>query len=178
MKLNLEKIGKKNISFVGLMGSGKSLIGKLLSKDLNIKHYDSDNFIEKTLKKSINDIFLHKGEKYFRDIEKEIVLSLLKHNNCVISLGGGAILENIVRKSLKITSYTIYLKSDINILCERLKFSKKRPLIKNTNIEETLNTLTKKREKYYNEADLIINNTNDVNSVLIEIKKNLNKFYE
>ena len=63
-------------------------------------------------------------------------------------------------------------------MCERLKFSKKRPLIKNTNIEETLNTLTTKREKYYNEADLIINNTNEINSILIEIKKNLNKFYE
>ena len=177
MKLNLDKIDKKNISFVGLMGSGKSLIGKLLSKELDIKHYDSDYHIEKTLKRSINDIFLHEGEEYFRDIEKEIVVSLLKRHNCIVSLGGGAILQDIVRKLLKNNSYTIYLKTDVKILYERLKFSRKRPLIKNTNIKETLYTLLKKREKYYNKADLIINK-NDIDSIFIEIKKNLNKFYE
>ena len=173
MKLNLEKIDKKNISFVGLMGSGKSLIGKLLSKELKIKHYDSDNYIEKTLKKSVNEIFLHEGESYFREIEKNAILSLLEKKNCIISLGGGAILQGVIRTALKNSSYTIYLKTDIEILYERIKFSKKRPLIQNVNVKKKLISLSKKRERYYNQADLIINNTNDINSTLIEIKKNI-----
>ena len=178
MKLKLEKINKKNISLVGLMGSGKSLIGKLLSKDLGMKHYDSDNHIEKTLKKSINNIFIDHGEEYFRNIEKEVILALLKYKNCIISLGGGAIMDKLTRKALKASSYTIYLKTDIDLLCQRLKFSKKRPLIKKVNIKEKLISLLNTREKYYNSADLIINNHNDIDTVLKEIKENLNTLYE
>lgn len=178
MKLNLEKINKKNISFIGLMGSGKSLFAKLLSKDLGIKYYDSDNQIEKNLKKSINEIFLNNGEKFFREIEKDVVLSLLECENCSISLGGGAIMQKSVRNTLKDKSYTIYLKTDIEVLYQRIKFSRKRPLIKNVNIKEKLISLLNQREKYYNKADLIINNENDVESILVEIKKNLNIYYE
>ncbi len=173
MKLNLEKTKKKNISFVGLMGSGKSLIGKLLSNDLGLKHYDSDAYIEKTLKKSINDIFNQNGENYFRKIEKDIVLSLLNNENCIISLGGGAILDKQVRKVLKEKSYTIYLKTDIELIYERVKYSKKRPLIKNTNIKGKLISLLNDRKKYYNDADLIINNSNEMKNVLTQIKESL-----
>ena len=173
MNLNLEKIKKKNISFVGLMGSGKSLIGKLLSKELGIKHFDSDACIEKSLKRSINDIFLKDGENYFRKKEKEVVLSLLQNKNCIISLGGGAIIQKSIRDSLKENSYTIYLKTDIETIYERVKFSKKRPLIKSLNIKAKLTNLLKDREQYYNDSDLIINNKNDIDYILIKIKEKL-----
>ena len=84
MKLNLEKLGKKNICLIGLMGSGKSVVGKLLAKELRMRYYDSDELIEKKLNKSINQIFSDHGEKYFRNIEESIVLSLLQKKNCIL----------------------------------------------------------------------------------------------
>ena len=74
MKLNLEKLSKKNICLIGLMGAGKSIIGKLLAKKLKMHYYDSDSLIEKKLDKSINKIFSDHGESYFRDIEEDIIL--------------------------------------------------------------------------------------------------------
>ena len=87
----LNKLKKKNICIMGLMGSGKSIIGKDLSKYLDLKFYDTDKEIEKKTKKSINSIFKEHGESYFRDIEEKICVDLLNYNNCVISLGGGSL---------------------------------------------------------------------------------------
>ena len=178
MKLNLEKLGKKNICLVGLMGAGKSVIGKLLAKELRIGYYDSDNFIEKKLNKSINQIFSDHGESYFRNIEQDIVLSLLVKKNCVISLGGGSILSDLTRKALFINSFSIYLNVDIEILYERLKKSKKRPLINNKNIKEKLIHLTQERNKYYRKANLTVNNQKNIEEALIAIKAQLQKYYE
>ena len=178
MKLNLEKLGKKNICLIGLMGAGKSVIGKLLAKELRIRYYDSDKLIEKKLKKSINQIFADHGEDYFRNIEENIVLSLLDKKNCVISLGGGSILSNLTRKALFINSFSVYLKVDIEILYERLIKSKKRPLINNKNIKEKLIHLTQDRNKYYRKANLIVNNLTNIEEALNTIKAQLQKCYE
>jgi len=178
MKLNLEKLGKKNVCLIGLMGAGKSIIGKLLAKELRMSYYDSDKLIEKKLKKSINQIFIDHGESYFRNIEEEIVLSLLDKKNCVISLGGGSVLSNLTRKALFINSFTVYLKVDIEILYERLKKSKKRPLINNKNIKEKLIQLTQDRNKYYRKANLIVNNSKNTEEALNTIKAELQKYYE
>jgi len=178
MKLNLEKLGKKNICLIGLMGAGKSVIGKLLAKELRMRYYDSDKFIEKKLKKSINQIFSDHGESYFRNIEEDIVLSLLNKKNCVISLGGGSILSNLTREAIFTNSFSIYLNVDIEILYERLKKSKKRPLIINKNIKEKLIHLTQDRNKYYRKANLIVNNLKNTEEALNTIKVQLQKYYE
>ena len=179
MKLKLEKLGKKNISLIGLMGSGKSVIGRLLAKELKMRYYDTDKFVEKKLKKSVNQIFLDHGESYFRKIEEDIALSLLDKKNCVISLGGGSILSNLTRKALLINSFTVYLKVDIKILYERLKKSKKRPLINNQNIKETLICLIQERKKYYTKANLTLNNSKNtekaLNTINAHLQKNSNK---
>ena len=177
MKLNLEKLGKKNICLIGLMGSGKSVIGKLLAQELRLRHYDSDKLIEKKLNKSINQIFTDQGESYFRNIEEDIVLSLLDKKNCVISLGGGSILSELTRKALFINSFSVYLKVDIEILYERLKKSKKRPLINNKDIKEKLIHLTQERNKYYRKANLIVNNSTDTEETLKIIINNLKEGY-
>ena len=173
MKLNLEKIGKKNICLMGLMGSGKSIIGKLLSKKLNFGHLDSDLLIEKKLKKSISQIFLDHGEKYFRSIEEEIIISMLNNKKCVISLGGGSILSKNIRKSLKTNSLTIFLDVNIKVLYERLKKTRKRPLLDNENIIDKLNQLYKDRIKYYNKANLKINNSSNTSDIVKKIKEQL-----
>ena len=178
MKLNLEKLGKKNICLIGLMGAGKSIIGKLLAKELRMRHYDSDKLIEIKLNKSINQIFSDHDESYFRNIEEDIVLSLLDKKNCVISLGGGSILSNLTRKALFINSFSVYLKVDIEILYKRLIKSKKRPLINNRNIKEKLIHLTKVRNKYYRKANLIVSNLKNTKEILITIKAKLQKYYE
>ena len=178
MKLNLEKIAKKNICLIGLMGAGKSVIGKLLAEKLRIKYYDSDKLIEKRLNKSINQIFSEHGEGYFRNIEEDIVLSLLDKKNCVISLGGGSILSNLTRKAIFTNSFSIYLKVDIEILYERLKKSKKRPLINNKNIKEKIIQLTRDRNKYYKQANLIINNLKNSKETLDTINAQLQKYYD
>jgi len=154
MKL-LKKIGKKNICIIGLMGSGKSIIGEDLSKLYKLEYFDSDNVIEKKCNSKINDIFKNNGEKYFRSIEEDVCLELLNLENCVISLGGGAIISQKVRNIIKKYSFSIYLKVDIDTLVKRLKKSKKRPLLQNTNNKKILENLYSERKQYYNNADLI-----------------------
>ena len=178
MKLNLEKLAKKNICLIGLMGAGKSVIGKLLAKKLRMRYYDSDKLIVKKFNKSINQIFSDHGESYFRNIEEDIVLSLLNKKNCVISLGGGSILSDLTRKAIFINSFSIYLNVDIEILYERLKKSKKRPLINNKDIKEKLIQLTQERNKYYRKANLIVNNLKNTEEALNTIKGKLQKYYE
>ena len=132
--LDLSVINKKNICIMGLMGSGKSIIGKDLSKNLNLKFYDIDKEIELMTNKKISEIFKEDGESYFRDIEEKVCIEILNINNCVVSLGGGSIISKKTRKIIKNNSFSIYLQVNLKNLQNRLKFSKKRPLLnKNLN---------------------------------------------
>ena len=174
---NLIEIKKKNVCIMGLMGSGKSIIGKDLSKYSKLKFYDTDKEIELITKKSINEIFEKDGEAYFRKIEEKICLELLKKNNCIISLGGGSIINKNIRKAINQNSYSIYLEVKLNNLVNRLKSSKRRPLLnKNLNKKETLENLYKKRRKYFEKADFIVKNNNNKFEVLEKIKSKLNSY--
>ena len=174
---DLTEIKKKNICIMGLMGSGKSIIGKDLSKFLKFKFYDTDKEIELITKKSINTIFEEKGELYFRDIEEEICINLLANNNCVISLGGGSIINKKIRNEIKQNSYSIYLKVKLNNLLNRLKTSNKRPLLnKSLDRKKTLENIYNERKKFYEKADFIINNDKDKIQVLEKIKFELNSY--
>ncbi len=173
--LNLSEIKKKNICIIGLMGSGKSIIGKDLSKVLDIKFYDTDREIELKSKKQISSIFEERGETYFRDIEEKVCIEILNIDNCVISLGGGSIISKKIRKLIEKNSFSIYLQVNLNNLQNRLKYSRKRPLLnKNLNKNEILQNLFKDRQKYYEKADLIINNNGDKFQTLNQIKSQLN----
>ena len=174
---DLSKIKRKNICIMGLMGSGKSIIGKDLSQNLNLKFYDTDKEIELEAKKSISSIFEEKGEVYFREIEEEVCIKLLNHDNCIISLGGGSIINHKIRKLISKNSYSIYLRVKLNKLVDRLKSSKKRPLLNNnTNKKETLENLYNKRRKFYENADFIVNNNYDKFQVLEKIKYQINLY--
>ena len=175
--LNLTKFKKKNICIMGLMGSGKSVIGKELSKYLNLQFYDTDKEIELMSKKSITAIFKEKGEPYFRDLEEKICTELLTHKGCVISLGGGSINNKKIRRAIKTNSYSIYLQVKLNNIINRTKFSKKRPLLnKNLNKLETLEHLYNDRRKFYEKADLIVDNDSDKLQVLKKIKSELSSY--
>ena len=150
MKLN------KNLVLVGMMGSGKSSIGKILSKKLEFEFIDTDMKIEKIEKKTISEIFKISGEKYFRNIEEVISLKYLKLNNKVIALGGGGYINPTIRKYVLKRCISIWLDWKHEILINRIKNSKKRPLaMKLSNLE--LQKLITKRAEIYNLSHYKIN---------------------
>ena len=149
---------KKNIALIGHMGSGKSLIGKLIANRLSKEHIDSDKEIEKKMENSIQKIFETLGETKFRQIEEKVILSLKNKKNIVLSLGGGSILSNKVRHLLNNQFITLFLDVDFKILANRLYKSDKRPLLSGVNIEKKLKELDKSRRKYYLLADITTSN--------------------
>ena len=138
------------------MGVGKTTIGKNLAKKLNYKFIDVDKLIEAKEGLSINLIFKNKSERYFRKIESEVTLVELKKENAVISLGGGAFLNNAIRKSAKKLTVSFWLDVPIDELIKRLKKNSQRPLLFKKNIEETTKKIYFERKKIYNEADFRI----------------------
>ena len=106
----------KNIVLLGMMGSGKSTIGFLLSKKINCSFLDVDKFIEKETNLKIHDIFQKKGENYFRDIEEKITLKLIKSKGKVISLGGGGFLNKNIRKEILRNHISFWLNWTISTL--------------------------------------------------------------
>ena len=142
---------KKNLVFLGMMGSGKSSIGLLVSKKLNVDFIDVDDEIEKKLDMKISKIFENKGEKYFRGIEEEITLKLLKNKKSVISLGGGAFLNKKIKKEILDKHISFWLNWEPKTLIKRIKNSKKRPLALNASKNE-LHELIKNRYLIYSNA--------------------------
>ncbi len=142
---------KENLVFLGMMGSGKSSIGTIVSKRLNVEFFDVDNEIEKKLGSTISEIFDSKGEKYFREIEELITLKLLKKTKTVISLGGGAFLNNKIKKEILDKHISFWLNWDTKTLLNRIKDSKKRPVAYKSSITE-LTDLIKKRSVVYAKA--------------------------
>ena len=153
---------KINISLCGMMGSGKSAIGKILANKLDYNFIDVDKMIEIDAKKTIKKIFEEDGEEYFRDLEERITINILRQKETVVSLGGGAIINKKIRNSIKKNSYNIYLNVDLDILIKRLKNSNTRPLIYKKNLKKELINLINIREKFYREADLIVKNEKNI----------------
>jgi len=150
MKIN------KNLVLVGMMGSGKSTIGKILSKKLDFEFIDTDSKIEELEKKTISEIFKLNGEKYFRDIEEVISLRSLKLNNKIIALGGGGYINPVIRKYAQKKCLSVWLNWENETLINRIKNSKKRPLaVKMDNLG--LQKLIVKRSTMYNLSDYKIN---------------------
>ena len=146
----------KNIVFLGMMGSGKSSIGNLVSKKLNIPFIDIDYLIEEHVGMSISEIFKNNGEDYFRNLEEKITLKTLKNNKSVIALGGGGFINDKIRKDILLKHFSFWLDWDESILLKRIRVSKKRPLaFKSTDKE--IKAIIMKRAKIYSKAQFRIN---------------------
>ena len=117
------------VILIGPPGSGKSTIGKLLARRLQVEHVDSDSAIESQAGKKISDIFLEDGEPRFREIERDLVLKLLKNESSVISLGGGSILDSEVAKVIEGEKNVVYLEVSISNAAPRVGFNTDRPLL-------------------------------------------------
>ena len=139
-----------------MMGVGKSTVGKMLAKKLKVNFFDIDKIIEKKEKSSIKEIFDSKGEDYFRKIEKKITLQELKKINSVIALGGGAFIDRTIRDEVRNSSISFWLDLNLKSLLNRLKNTKKRPLLNQDNLEKTINKIYMERKKIYNKSNFKI----------------------
>ena len=142
---------KKNLIFLGMMGSGKSSIGSLVAKKLKLNFIDIDKEIENELGASIRKIFDTNGEDYFRNYEEKTTLKKLKLNSVVISLGGGAFTNRNIRSEVLKKHLSFWLNCSEEILLNRIRNSKKRPLAFNSSENELIN-LIKKRSNVYSKA--------------------------
>ena len=147
---------KKNLILIGMMGSGKSTIGSLISEKLNVKFIDIDSVLEDVTKMKIVEIFEKKGENFFRKLEEKITLKLLNSTNNVISLGGGGFINEKIRKEVLKNNFSFWLNCDTQTLLNRIKKNEKRPIAFNLSDSE-LTELIAKREKVYSKAQFKIN---------------------
>ncbi len=151
---------KSNIVLIGMMGSGKSTVGRELSRQLpDFNYTDIDAEIEKSTQKKISEIFLRHGEPFFRMLEKEKIKKFCKENNYIISAGGGAFENEENRKLMLETSHVIYLKATPEAIYERIKQENHRPLLKKNFSVEKITSIMQLREKNYEKADITIDTT-------------------
>lgn len=168
-------IFKKNLVLIGMMGVGKSTIGKILADKIKFEFIDTDYEIEKNENSTIRKIFELKGEEYFRKVEEKLVLQKLKLNNYVMALGGGSFLNPNIRKNVLKNNLSFWLDWDDNILIDRIFRSKKRPKLEKLSKKEIEN-LKKKRDTIYKFADYKLNCTdltkNQITNKIIDFYKN------
>tara|TARA_X000001036_G_scaffold297673_1_gene276767 strand:- start:141 stop:653 length:513 start_codon:yes stop_codon:yes gene_type:complete len=165
---------KENLVFLGMMGSGKTSIGLIVSRKLKTDFIDIDAEIEKEQGMTVSKIFEIKGENYFRKIEENITLKILRKNNKVISLGGGAFLNNSINQEVLKNHISFWLNWDNKTLIDRIIKNKKRPLAFYAT-KNQLMELIKKRSKIYSKALYKIDCENLSKN---EIVNNILKIYE
>ena len=164
-----------NIYLIGMMGSGKSVVGKKLANQLNMNYVDIDIDLESINDMKILDIFSQSGEKKFREMESAYFIEKSKQTNCMFSTGGGIILDKTNRFVLKNNGVTFFLEGDCNVLFNRLKHQSNRPLLNSDNPMDQISLIWEKRKEYYYESSHYTINTNDlsiddvVNEIILKL---------
>ena len=158
----------KNLVFLGMMGSGKSSIGAMVSKKLNIPFIDIDNLIEEHVGRTISEIFEENGENYFRNLEEKITIKSLKHKRVVVSLGGGGFVNEKIRKDVLTNHFSFWLNWDDLVLIKRIKGNKKRPLASKST-EKEIKAIINKRKGIYSKANFKINCNKLTKSEIVKI---------
>ena len=149
-------LGQRSVVLVGMMGSGKSSIGRRLAGRLAIPFVDADAEIEEAAGMSIAEIFEHHGEPYFRAGEARVIARLLDHGPQVLATGGGAYMNRDTRAAIRQKGVSIWLKAELDVLMKRIKRRGDRPLLKNDDPAATLTALIAERYPVYAEADLTV----------------------
>ena len=144
---------KKNLVLLGMMGVGKSTLGKIVANKQKIEFIDTDEVIEMQNSMTVAEIFKKKGEKFFRNEEEKEVLKSLQNEHCVIALGGGAFMNTVLRESILKNAISIWLDVNIKTLNKRIKRNIKRPLLNVKNNLRKLEELYEKRRKIYKLAN-------------------------
>ena len=158
----------KTIVLIGMMGSGKTTIGKLLGEKLTLRSIDIDVIIEQNEKRTVSEIFQNEGEKYFRNIERETIKKNFTNKDLIISLGGGAFEDQLTQKLLLKNSTVIYLKTSPNVILERIKNNTNRPLLKNQMTVEKIQSIILQRQKNYELANITMLTDNKNTDKIVE----------
>ena len=151
---------KKNLVLLGMMGVGKSTLGKIAAKEQGLIFIDTDLNIEKKYSMKISEIFKKKGEKFFRHQEEKEVLESLNKSECIIALGGGAFMEKTVRDKILKDSVSIWLDLNLKTLNKRTKWNIKRPLLDGKDNQKKINKLYARRKNIYKLSKYKINCNN------------------
>lgn len=159
---------KNKIVIIGMPGSGKTTIGKLLSEELRLKFIDMDEYIQETTSKTIAELF-EQGEEYFRDIETKACRDLMKYENILISTGGGVVKKSVNVEILKKDALIIFIDRPVEEILNDVDVSK-RPLLKDGK-EKVINLYEERYELYKEAADKIVINDSDMESVIKKIKE-------
>ncbi|MFK0164519.1 shikimate kinase [Rhizobium sp. NPDC090279] len=149
-------LGQRNLVFVGLMGAGKSSIGRPVAQQLGLPFVDTDIEIERVSRMTIAELFAAYGEVEFRALETRVIKRLLKGGPRVVSTGGGAFINESTRLHVKRGSLSVWLKADLDVLWDRVNKRDTRPLLKTENPKQTLENLMNARYPIYAEADLTV----------------------
>lgn len=152
----IEALGGRPLVLVGMMGAGKTTVGRRLAARLNRLFLDSDEEIEKAAHMSIPEIFEQRGEPEFRAGETRVIARVLKDQDVVLATGGGAFVNEETRALMKTQALTVWLKADVAILFERVSRRSNRPLLKTANPRATLEKLIEDRYPIYAEADVTV----------------------
>ncbi|MBN9247096.1 MAG: 3-dehydroquinate synthase [Hyphomicrobium sp.] len=162
-----KNIGQRPIVVVGLMGCGKSSVGKRLAFKLNLPFVDADDEIERAAAKTINEIFADHGEAHFRAGERKVIARLLGNGPQVLATGGGAFINPETRRRIKDTSISIWLRADLPVLMRRVSKRDHRPLLRNGNPEATMRKLIEERYPIYAEADMTVESRDEPHDVIV-----------
>lgn len=158
----------KTIALVGMMGAGKSTVGRRLAKLLDIPFYDSDAEIVEAAGCSIADIFEIHGEEIFRDLEQRILVRLLSYSPVVIATGGGAFINPKIRHIIQEHAISVWLRADLDVLVERVTRRNTRPLLERGDKRTILSRLMEERYPVYAEASITIDSDDGAHEKVVE----------
>jgi shikimate kinase len=158
----------RTVALVGMMGAGKSALGRRLAQRLDVPFRDADSEIERAAGCSISEIFARYGEAAFRDGERRVIARLLEEAPHILATGGGAFIDPETRARMRERSFSIWLKAPLELLLARTQRRDNRPLLKEGNPRETLERLLAARESTYAEADLTIDSEEGPHHVAVE----------
>ena len=163
----LGALGPRSLVLIGMMGAGKSSIGRKLAHRLNLPFVDADAEIERAAGMSISDIFAKHGEPYFRAGEARVIARLLEGGPQVLATGGGAFMHPQSREAIRAKGISIWLKAEYDVLLKRIKRRSDRPMLKTQDPGETLRRLMQERDPVYAEADVIVHSREVPHEIII-----------
>lgn len=164
----VDALHSRPIVLIGLMGAGKSSVGKRLAHRLGIPFSDADTEIELAAKMSIKEIFEHHGEAYFRDGERRVVARMLKEGCRVLATGGGAFMNELTRECIAKVGISIWLNAELDVLMRRVRRRSDRPLLQGDDPEGTMRRLMDVRYPTYAEADITVMSGNNSHEDVLE----------
>jgi shikimate kinase len=160
-------LGERSIVMVGLMGCGKSAVGRRLGTRLGLPFVDADEEIEKAAGKSIEDIFTEHGEPYFRDGERKVLARLLRSGPQVLATGGGAFMNAETRAAIAQSGVSVWLKAELALLVRRVSKRSNRPLLKTGDPEVVMRNLIETRYPVYALADITVESRDVPHEVIV-----------